>query len=194
MKETSKKGAEFYAKWARVRLNKWRYVLLYGVVYSGLPIGILVFLVNSRLKLENMDVLGLVGYILVFCIGGIGMGLREFNQVDSMYLGLNDDEEINKGIRALMSGQSWNYENLILSLDKDGTIVVRNALFWLDKATPSAEELNGCLNQLMDDVSRLRLHAGFSELAQTKNVTVQVFDNSAGERPLVEKTLMNKKA
>lgn len=189
MKETSKKGAEFYAKWERVRLNKWRYVFLHGVVYSGLPIGILVFLVNSRLKLENMDVLGLVGYILVFCIGGIGMGLREFNQVDSMYLGLNDDDEINKGIRALMSGQRWEYENLILSLDKDGTIVVRNALFWLDKATPSAEELNGCLNQLMDDVARLRLHAGFSDLARTRNVTVQVFDNSAGERPLVEKTL-----
>jgi len=189
MKETTKKGAEFYAKWEKIRLSKWRYVFLHGVVYYGIPMGVLMFLVSSRLKLENMDVYGLVVWVLVFGIGGIGIGLREYNQVDSMYNGLNDDDEIKKGIRTLLSGKRWNYENLIFSLDKDGIIVVRNTLFWLDKATPSAEELNDCLNQMMDDVARLRLHAGFSKLARTRNVTVQLYDNSEGERPLVEKML-----
>jgi hypothetical protein len=188
MKETTKKGAEFYAKWEKVRLNKWRYVLLYGVVYYGLPVGVGVFLVSNGFRFEDFDVLKLIVTLLVFGIVGIGSGLWEFKRIDSMYMGLNDDDEINKGIRTLLSGQRWEYENLILSIDKDGIIVVRNALFWLDKATPSAEELDGCLSQLMDDVSRLRLHAGFSDLARTRNVTVQVFDNSA-ERPLVEKTL-----
>lgn len=164
-------------------------MLLYGVVYYGLPVGVGVFLVSNGFRFEDFDVSKLVVFLLVFGILGIGTGLREFKRIDSMYMGLNDDVEINKGIQALLSGQRWEYENLILSIDKDGTIVVRNALFWLDQASPLAEEINGCLNQLMDDVARLRLHAGFSDLARTRNVTVQVFDNSAGERPLVEKAL-----
>ena len=186
MKEKSNRRDQFYSKWEKRRKNKWRYVLLYGSVY-WVSFGIILFLLNSDFKLENMEFSKLIFSIIFFGIVGIVSGLREFKRIDSVYLGLNDS--IKSGIHELESGLFWDYENLKISLDNNKTIIVRNELFWYDKENLSAEELNECFNLILEDFRKLQKSSDFNEFAKDKKVKIQLFDNSENEMPLIEKMI-----
>ena len=189
MKEVSKKGEQFYSQWEKQRKKKWQYIFLHGSVYWGLPVAIISFLLNSHFKLENMQISKLVSSIIVFGIGGIGYGLWLFKRIDSVYLGLNDNDKIMKGIQELQSGLIWNYENLKISQDQNEMIIVQNELFWYEKVNLSTGELNECFNLIIDDFRRLQKNSDFGEFAKNKKVKIQVFDNSANEVPLIEKMI-----
>ena len=189
MKEVSEKGEQFYSQWEKQRKKKWQYIFLHGSVYWGLSVAIISFLLNSHFKLENMQISKLVSSIIVFGIGGIGYGLWLFKRIDSVYLGLNDNDKIMKGIQALQSGLIWNYENLKISQDQNEMIIVQNELFWYEKVNLSTGELNECFNLIIDDFRRLQKNSDFGEFAKNKKVKIQVFDNSANEVPLIEKMI-----
>jgi hypothetical protein len=189
MKEIGKKEEKFYSEWEEYRKKKWRYIIVHGSVYWGFTVAIVSFLLNSHLELENMQISKLIALIIVFGIGGIGFGLWQFKRIDSIYLGLNDNDKIVKGIQELQSGLIWNYENLKISKDKNGMIIVQNELFWYAKANLSAEILNECFNLIIDDFQRLQKNSNFNKFAKNRNVMIQMFDNSGNEMPLIEEIL-----
>lgn len=191
MKEVGKKGELFYSKWEVQRRKKWQYVFRYGVVYWGLTVAIVSFLLNSHFKIENMQIPRLISSIIAFGIGGIGFGLWQFKRMDSIYLGLNDTDKIKTGIKDIETGQTWNYENLKVSQDNEGRLVIQNELFWYEKANLSTTELNECFNLVMDDFRRLQKNPDFEEFSKSKEITIQIFDNSENEIPLIEKKLNN---
>lgn len=136
-----------------------------------------------------MQISKLVSSVIVFGIGGIGVGLWQFKRIDSIYFGLNDSGKIMNGIQELQSGLIWNYENLKISLDRHEMIIVQNELFWYDKENLSDEKLNECFNLIIDDFRRLQKNSDFNKFAKNKKVKIQMFDNSANEMPLIEKII-----
>lgn len=189
MKEISKKGEQFYSQWEKQRQKKWQYIILHGTIYWGLTVAIASFLINSHFEIENMQVSRLISSVVAFGIGGIGVGLWQFKRMDSIYLGLNDNDKIKTGIKDIESGQIWNYENLKISQDNEGTLIVQNELFWYEKSNLSQTELNECFNLIMDDFRRLQKNPEFEEFSKNKEVTIQIFDNSESEMPLIEKRI-----
>jgi hypothetical protein len=191
MRELSKRGEKFYSKWEERRKKKWLYIFLHGSVYWGLTVAIASFLWSNHFDFENMQLSRLVTSIVVFGVGGLGFGLWQFKRVDSFYLGLNDNDEIQKGIQKIQSGLTWSYENLKISQDENETLIVQNELFWFEKANVTPEEINGCFNLIMDDYNRLQKNPDFEKFLKNRNVKVQLFDNSGTIVPLIEKTIKN---
>ena len=187
MKEVSTERVQFYSKWEKRRKNKWQYILLHGS-FGWIVVAVILFsLKNSDFSLKNIDFPSLILSIIVFGIYGIVSGSREFKRIDSVYLGLK--ETIMKGIQDIESGLTWNYENLKISQGKDGMIIVRNELFWFDKANLSTEELNECFNLILADYRVLQKNSDFGEFVKDKRVKIQVFDNSENEVPLIEQMI-----
>ena len=189
MKESRENGELFYSQWEKRRKKKWQYIFLHGSVYWGFTVAIISFLLNSQFKVEDMQLSKLISSIIVFGIGGIGFGLWQFKRIDSVYLGLNVNDKITKGLQEIQSGQIWRYENLKISQDKNEMIIVQNELFWYEKVNLSAEELNECFKLIMDDFRLLQKNSEFGEFAKNKKVKIQVLDNSVNELPLVEKMI-----
>ncbi len=191
MKESSKRGEIFYSQWEELRKKKWFYIFLHGSVYWGLTVAIASFLWSSNFEFENMHLSRLLTSIIVFGIGGLGFGLWQFNRIDSIYLGLNDNDKIQKGIQDIKSGLTWNYENLKISQDESETIIIQNELFWFEKASVTSVEINECFKLIMDDYSRLQKNPDFDLFSKNKKAKVQVFDNSGIAKPLIEKIIKN---
>ena len=189
MKESRENGELFYSQWEKRRKKKWQYIFLHGSVYWGFTVAIISFLLNSQFKVEDMQLSKFISSIIVFGIGGIGFGLWQFKRIDSVYLGLNVNDKITKGLQEIQSGQIWRYENLKISQDKNEMIIVQNELFWYEKVNLSAEELNECFKLIMDDFRLLQKNSEFGEFAKNKKVKIQVFDNSENEMPLIEKMI-----
>lgn len=189
MKESRENGELFYSQWEKRRKKKWQYIFLHGSVYWGFTVAIISFLLNSQFKVEDMQLSKFISSIIVFGIGGIGFGLWQFKRIDSVYLGLNVNDKITKGLQEIQSGQIWRYENLKISQDKNEMIIVQNELFWYEKVNLSAEELNECFKLIMDDFRLLQKNSEFGEFAKNKKVKIQVLDNSVNELPLVEKMI-----
>ena len=189
MKESRENGELFYSQWEKRRKKKWQYIFLHGSVYWGFTVAIISFLLNSQFKVEDMQLSKLISSIIVFGIGGIGFGLWQFKRIDSVYLGLNVNNKITKGLQEIQSGQIWRYENLKISQDKNEMIIVQNELFWYEKVNLSAEELNECFKLIMDDFRLLQKNSEFGEFAKNKKVKIQVLDNSGNELPLIEKMI-----
>ena len=189
MKESRENGELFYSKWEKRRKKKWQYIFLHGSVYWGFTVATISFLLNSQFKVEDMQLSKFISSIIVFGIGGIGFGLWQFKRIDSVYLGLNVNNKITKGLQEIQSGQIWRYENLKISQDKNEMIIVQNELFWYEKVNLSAEELNECFKLIMDDFRLLQKNSEFGEFAKNKKVKIQVLDNSGNELPLIEKMI-----
>ena len=189
MKESRENGELFYSQWEKRRKKKWQYIFLHGSVYWGFTVAIISFLLNSQFKVEDMQLSKFISSIIVFGIGGIGFGLWQFKRIDSVYLGLNVNNKITKGLQEIQSGQIWRYENLKISQDKNEMIIVQNELFWYEKVNLSAEELNECFKLIMDDFRLLQKNSEFGEFAKNKKVKIQVLDNSGNELPLIEKMI-----
>ena len=189
MKESRENGELFYSQWEKRRKKKWQYIFLHGSVYWGFTVATISFLLNSQFKVEDMQLSIFISSIIVFGIGGIGFGLWQFKRIDSVYLGLNVNNKITKGLQEIQSGQIWRYENLKISQDKNEMIIVQNELFWYEKVNLSAEELNECFKLIMDDFRLLQKNSEFGEFAKNKKVKIQVLDNSGNELPLIEKMI-----
>ena len=189
MKELSKKGEKFYNRWETLRKRKWFYVFLHGTVCWGLPIALILFLLNSQFQVENMKLSKLLTYAIVFGIGGIFNGLREFKQIDKIYLSLNDDDEIVKGIQIIKNGNIWNYDNLKLHNGNDEALIIQNELFWFDERVPSSDKLNDCFISVYGDFQRLQKNKDFGEYSKNRKVKIQIFDNSESNVPLLEKVI-----
>jgi hypothetical protein len=189
MKDTGLKSEQFLHRWEERRKKKWLYIFLHGSVYQGLPLAIILFLILSEFKIENMQVSTLLVCIFVFVFGGLWTGLRHFNQVDSMYLRLINNDDVVKGVETLKAGETWNYENLVIQNEDGDNLVVRNELFWFEGDEISAAKLNECYNIVLGDFQRLQKDKDFKNYTAGKKVTIRVFDNSGSNVPLVERTL-----
>ena len=189
MKETGKKGEQFIQRWEERRKKKWLYIFLHGSAYYGLPLGIIMFLVFSEFKVENMQMSMFLICIIVFTIGGLVSGIRHFNQVDSMYLRLINNDDVVEGLETLKAGETWNYENLVIQNENDGNLVVRNELFWFGEEDISSSKLNDCFNMVLGDFQRLQKDKEFNDFASGRKVKIRIFDNSGSGIPLIEKTI-----
>lgn len=189
MKEIDKKGEKFYKKWEERRKNKWLWVFVHGSVYWGLPIAIMLFFMNSYFDKGNMQLLKLLIPVIAFGIGGLLHGLRQFKRIDEIYLDLNDDDEIVKGIQTLKAGDIWHYGNLIISKEEDESLIIQNELFWFEDKELSPEKINECLNLVSDDFRWLQKNKDFAEFTRRRKITIQLFDNSGSNIPIHEKII-----
>jgi len=189
MKELNKKGETFYRLWEKKREKKWLYVFVHGSVYWGLPVAIGTFLLSSHFEIENMSVSKLLISIIVFMIGGIGFGFSQFKRIDNIYLGLNDDNEIKKGIQTIETSGNWNYENLIISKENNETLNIQNQLFWFEEKDITSKKIEECFNLVNEDFQRLKKNKDFEHFLLNHKVTIQIVDNFDGKTPLLEKLL-----
>jgi hypothetical protein len=189
MKELNKRGEQFYRQWEERRKKKWLFILLHGTVYWGFPVAIAMFLWDSKLRIENMHLSNLLSSVIVFGIGGLWYGLGQFKRIDNIFLTLNDDDDIVKGIKILNVGGIWNYENLILHKENDLTLIVQNELFWFEENELSSEKLNECFNFVFGDFQRIKKNREFADFTRNKKVKIQIVDNSGSKIPLLEKTI-----
>ena len=189
MREVNKKEEKFYIQWEERRKNKWLYAFVHGSVYWGLPAAIVPFILRSKFDIENMHLSELLISMIFFMIGGLWYGLNQFKRIDTIYLELNDDDEIARGIQILKAGDIWKYENLIISKEEDETLTVQNELFWFEDKKLSPEKINKCLNFVIGDFRRLQKYKDFAAYTRNRRVTIQLFDNSGSNVPLHEKII-----
>lgn len=190
MKEQSEGGVRFINRWKEQRKKKWHYAFIHGSIYSGLPIAISIFLIESSFKVDQMQLSKLLTFILVFVIGGFFSGLSEFKRIDKVYLSEFDDEDvIENGIAMLQTGKVWNYENLKIQKINDESLLVRNELFWFDNSDVTVDVINDCFNLVMSDFQRLKKNSAFNEFINKSNVRLQIFDNSESNNPLIDKII-----
>jgi len=150
---------------------------------------IIMLLVFSKSEFENIQMSALLIYTIVFVLWGLWYGSWLFNQVDSMYLRLINNDDIIKGIETLKAGETWNYENLVIRNENNENLVVRNELFWFQDEDNSSARLNECINMVLADFQRLQKDKGFNDLTAGKKVKIQIFDNSGSDIPLIERTV-----
>jgi len=189
MKELNEKQEKFYTKWKERRNKKFLYIFLHGTVYSGIPTGIILFLLISYFNKENMDLFRFIIYVTIFGIGGLFSGLKQYKRIDNRYLEINEDDTILEGIRILTTGKAWNYENLVINKEDNETLVVKNKLFWLEDSNALSENLEECLNTVVKDFERLKKHPDFDVFSSEYKVKAQVYNNSEKEKPLIEMTM-----
>jgi len=178
MKELSKKGENFYRLWEKQREKKWNYVFVHGSIYWGLPMAIGAFLINSQFEIGNMSISKLLISIVVFMIGGLGYGLSQFRRMDQIYLSLNDDDEIKKGIQSIETGNIWNYENFIIIKESDEVLTIQNQLFWLEEKEITSKKIDECFNLVYEDFQRMKKNKDFSQFILNHKVIIQIMDNS----------------
>ncbi|MFT3752294.1 MAG: hypothetical protein QM800_05260 [Paludibacter sp.] len=141
MKELNSKQEKFYSRWKDRRNKKFTYIFLHGTIYWGLPLGVLMFLLQCHFRTENMNLSGFITSIILFGIGGFFWGLNQYNGIDKTYLELNNDKEIADGIKKLETGGAWDYENLAIIKENKETLIVKNKLFWLDDTNALSGDL-----------------------------------------------------
>lgn len=189
MKETSKKGEQFYRQWEKQREKKWLYVFLHGSIYWGIPVAIFTYLWSAHFEIETMSILKLLSLLAVFMIAGLWNGLSQFKRLDTIYLGLNDEAEIRKGIQTIESGENWNYENLIISNSTDKTLNIQNQLIWFEEKDLTSENIEECFNLVLGDYQRLKKNIDFERFVTNRKVRVQIIDNSENKILLLEKLI-----
>jgi hypothetical protein len=194
MKEMSKKGDKFYTQWKERRKKKWLYIFLNGSIYWGLTIAIVLFLWDSQFKVENMQLSRFISSIIIFGIVGLFIGFNQYKRIDKIYLSLRDDNDILKGIDTLKLGKVWNYENLIIKKLDDGTLLIKNELFWFADSEVLTEKLNECFNLVMSDFQRIQKNTDFNEFSKNSTIRIQIFDNSESESPLIDKIFIKNNA
>ena len=126
--------------------------------------------------------------IIIFGIGGIPVGLMQFNQFDKKYLN-KDNADIITGIKKLKAGKVWKYENLIITNLENETLVVRNKLFWFDKSVDLKEKLNECYDSIFSDYMRINKVAEFEKFSAKFKVRIQVFEVLDNETPLIDRLI-----
>jgi len=189
MKETSKKGEQFYRQWEKQREKKWYYVFIHVSIYWGLSVAIFTYLWSAHFEIENRSILKLLSSLAVFMIAGLWVGLSQFKRIDSIYLGLNDEAEIRKGIQTIESGENWNYENLIISKTTYKTLNIQNQLIWFEDKDLTSEKIGECFNLILVDYQRLKKNIDFECFVTDRKVRVQIMDNSEKEILLMEKLI-----
>ena len=189
MKETNNKGENFYKHWEKQREKKWLYVFLHGSIYWGLPVAISTFILSSHFEIENMSISKLIISSVLFMIGGLWFGLSQFIRIDNIYIGLNDEDEIRKGIQTLESGDNWNYENLKISKAHDETLNIQNQLIWFEEKDLTAEKIDECFKLVLGDFLRLKKNKEFEHFIKSRKVRFQIIDNSEKENLLLEKLI-----
>ena len=68
-------------------------------------------------------------------------------------------------------------------------VLIQNELFWFDEQVTSSEKLEECYQAVYGDFQRLQKNQNFKEYAKNRKVTIQIFDNSPGNIPLLEKIM-----
>ena len=189
MKELTKKGENFYRIWEKQRENKWQYLFVHGSIYWGLPMAIGAFLLNYQFEIGNMSISKLLISVVVFMIGGLGYGLSQFKRMDRIYLSLNDDDEIEKGIQTIETGKVWNYENLMINKGIDETLTIQNQLFWFEEKEITSKVIEVCFNLVYEDFQRLKKNNDFDQFITNHKVRIQIMDNSDKKTILKEKLL-----
>jgi hypothetical protein len=186
MRDLNKGEERFYRDWEAQRKKKWRYIILHGTVYWGMPVALGLFLLMSHFRTNEMQLKPLIISVLLFGTGGLFFGLNQFNNMEKRYSSLNDDFEIARGIEDLNTGGLWNYENLKISLKEDGVLVIQNELYWFDEKGPSPDKLNQCYDLVFEDFQRLQKNKAFYEYSKNKKVRIEISGNSESNKPLLE--------
>lgn len=188
MEETITRQEKFYRNWEEKRKKKWQYVLLHGTVYWGLFMTIFTFLWESHFEAENMKSFSLIIRLIVFGIGGIPIGIMEFNRNEKVYLN-KDNAEIINGIKKLKAGKVWKYDNLIISNLNNETLVVRNKLFWFDQSDNLEAKLTECFNTVVADYKKINKEPQFEKFSQKYKVRIQVYEVLDNETPRIDKVM-----
>lgn len=172
MKETSKKGEQFYIQWEKQRVKKWLYVFLHGSIYWGIPVATFTYLWSAHFEIDNSSIFKFLSLLAIFMIGGLWNGMSQFKRIDTIYLGLNDEAEIRKGIQTIESGKIWNYENLIISKTTDETLTIQNQLIWYEDKDLTSEKIEECFNLVLGDYQRLKKNIDFEHFVTDRKVRV----------------------
>lgn len=184
MKDLTKKQEIFITKWKERRKKKFLYIFL--KVYWGLPLGIVMYLSLNHFKLGDFDLVRFLIALTTFVISGLSQGLRLYNSLNKIYLKMVDNEDVLNGIRILEAGKVWNYENLVINKQDNETLNVKNKLFWLDDSNALSENLDKCLNIVMNDFESLKKNPDFDIFSSEYKVRIQVYNNSEKVKPLIE--------
>lgn len=194
MKELSKKREKFYTRWEKRRENKWRFVIIQGLYHTiwGLSIIVLIFIWNGKFETEKLNLLNFFFLLPILFIFGVFNGLRDFKRNEKRYIDLlnekdKDEEVIMKGIQSLKDGKPWSYECLKIQLETDESLLIQNELFWFDERVASSEKLEECYQSVYGDFQRLQKNKNFDEYSKNRKVKIQIYDNTAGIVPLLEK-------
>jgi hypothetical protein len=192
MKETTLKGEEFYRNWQKQRKNKWLYLFLHGSLYWGIPMAIVFFLTDAHFEIANMHFSVLFKGLIITMIAGLGFGWSQFKRIDSIYLSLNDENEISKGIQSIELGEKWNYENLFLFKDTDETLTIQNQLLWLNDNDREVEQLRESLDMVYEDYKRLKKNADFDQFMTNRDVKIQLIDPASDKETLLMEKFLAK--
>ncbi|MGI9545491.1 MAG: hypothetical protein ACR2MX_19675 [Cyclobacteriaceae bacterium] len=72
IKERVAKGdAKFLSSWGKARTNKWRYVLLHGVVFYTLPMALVIYLISIRFDFNAFNWAHFLTSCLIISLFGV---------------------------------------------------------------------------------------------------------------------------
>jgi hypothetical protein len=74
MQRISRKERQFLEKWKTIRLQKWRYVVLQGCLYWGLPSGFVSYLVTVRVDAAPFQLTDFLVHSISFLFLGMVWG------------------------------------------------------------------------------------------------------------------------
>lgn len=72
-------------KWEKTRTKKWSFILSFGVLCWGIPVGLLIYLIDISFDLSRIQLSYLVARLIVFMILGLIFGFFHFQMNDRRY-------------------------------------------------------------------------------------------------------------
>ena len=94
MKELTEKQLKFYSNWKERRNKKFQFFFLKGIVYWGIPMGILSFIFDILFSKENISLTMFLIKISSFSIGGLFVSLILYKTIDKRFLKLIKENKI----------------------------------------------------------------------------------------------------
>lgn len=189
MDKNKDRSEKFIATWEKHRKQKWMYAFVHGSLYWGLSTAVVSFLFMNNFDFQSMVLWRFVVYAIMFIIVGFGFGYFLFKSNESAFLDLTDGSMIRKGIQDLKSGLPWTYENINVSLGHNNMLNLSNILFWQNDTDNHSLNPDDCIQYIMEDYQKLLKNKYFRDFSSNKTLTVRVFDNSSGEKPIAERII-----
>lgn len=80
----------FCIKWEIRRKRKWKTIFLYSIPWC-IVMSLTFVAITSHFKLENVSLKSVITPFVVFGVGGLFVGIRQFNQIEKRFLILKDE-------------------------------------------------------------------------------------------------------
>lgn len=99
MDKSLDKLVRFCKKWGKIREKKWKYILIHGCLYTGIPIGAAIYLTEILQNEESFQLSMFFASCLVFSLTGIPIGNFLYKQQENRYEELMRDPEVYAAFR-----------------------------------------------------------------------------------------------